>query len=257
MPLHKWNKEHLLSEEGRTKSLTAWRYGIGALIGVYLILSPLILGTSGEPVSTINAMAVGIGLLTLSVRVLLTGVSRTNEIVRLGLVGWLIAAPFVLSFEPVASRSAWIAGVLLLATSDLAGLVTAVDRMFRARSRIYRALRLSPERIAGCESSRATATPETLSKQIVERSDQIRKALLANPSKVEVDMCLIGYKSCAADMLLLEGLYEKEYPQAGPIHRCRLKAARHKATDSLSRTRETLPSKTLQSLHLRVSEEDR
>ncbi len=214
-----------------------------------LLLSLLIPGTSGEPESTLNAMAVGIGLLTLSIWVLRTGGSRATEVIRLSLGGWLVLAPFVLGFESaVASRSAWVAGVLLVATTDVARLLSTMDRMLRARSRTYRALRLSPERIVHCESPKQTLTPETLSQHIVERSEQIHETLLENASTVEVEMCILGYKGCTADMLLLLGRIEEELPGANFIRRWSLETARRKAIKSLTRIREALPPATVRTL---------
>lgn len=256
MPLHKWNKwnkEHLLSREARTKSRMVWRNGVSALIGVYLLFSPLVLGTTGEPESTLNAILVGICTLTLGARTLLTGGSRATEAIRLALGGWLVLAPFALGFaNSVAAGNAWLAGILLVATTDVAELISPVDMMLRTKSRSYRALRLSPETIAACESSEPgmqTVTPEALSGQIVECSERIRKTLLTNPSEAEIEMCILGYKSCVADMLLQEGLVERELPRVGPIRRVRLKAARHKAIHSLTKTRETLPPASVQTLY--------
>lgn len=258
MPLHEWNKEHLLSEEVRMKSRTIWRYGMGALIGGYLLFSPLILGTAGEPKSTLNAIVVGIVILTLSTRALLTGRSRTTEIIRLVLGGWLLLAPFALGFaSAAASRNAWIAGILLVATTDASKLTAAMDRMLRAKSRLYRSLKLSPERIVGCQRSVQTGTPEALSKQIVECSERIRETLAADPSPIEIEMCVLGYKGCAADMLLLLGCIEEELPEANAIRRWRLKSARRKAIESLTRTRQALPPATAQVLHPGVTGEGR
>lgn len=256
MPLHEWNKEHLLSEEARMKSRTIWRYGMGALIGVYLIFSPLILGTVEDPASTLNAIVVGLALLTLCARALLAGEARTSETIRLAPGGWLLLAPFALNFaSPAASRSAWIAGILLMATTDVSMLTAATDRTLRARSRLYRAMKLSPERVIGCRSSVQTETPETLSKHIVERVEQIQNTLAADPSPIEIEMCVLGYKSCATDMLLLEGWIEEKLPEANAIRSWRLKSARRKAIESLTRTRKALPPATAQALHPRVTGE--
>lgn len=258
MPLHKWNEEHLLSEEARIKSHAIWRHGIGALIGVYLIFSPLILGTVEDPASALNAIVVSVALLTLCARALLAGGTRTPEIIRSGIGGWLLLAPFALDFaSPAASRSAWIAGVLLVATTDVPMLSAAMNRMLWSKSRLYRAIKLSPERIVGCQSSVQTGTPETLSKQVVERSERIRESLTADPSPIEIEMCVLGYKSCAADMLLLLGRIEEELPDANAIRSWRLKSARRKAIESLTRTRETLPPATAQALHPEITGEGR
>lgn len=244
------HKERLLSKNTRANSRIIWRYGVSALIGVYLVFSPLILGTSQRPESTLNAIAVGIGLLVVVVSALIIGGSRTAEMIRLALGGWLLLAPFVLSFaDSAASRNAWIAGILLVGSTDTTKLTSAMDRMLRSRSRVYRGFRLSPERIIDCQKSVQTGTPETLSKQIVERSEQIHKTLLNTDLQIEAEMCVLGYKSCVADMLLLVGRIEEELPEAGYIRRHWLKAARREAEDSLSKTREVLPPSTVRVLH--------
>lgn len=238
-----WYKERLLSKKTRTNSRIIWRYGVSALIGVYLVFSPLILGTSQRPESALNAIAVGIGLLAVAVSALITGGSRTAEMIRLALGGWLLLAPFVLGFaDSAASSNAWIAGILLVGTTEASNPTSAMDRMLRTKSRIYRTLRLSPEEIVNYKRAEQIVTPETLSKQIVERSEQIRKTLLNINRQIEAEMCVVGYKSCVADMLLLVGRIEEELPEAGPLRSFRLKTARREADDSLSRTRMLPPS---------------
>lgn len=83
--------------------------------------------------------------------------------------------------------------------------------------------------------------PRLLSKQIVERLRQIRRALDEEPSEVEVEMCALGYGVCADDMIALGLLVEEELAGAGPLRRARLQAFRRKAASSLSLTREAFP----------------
>ncbi len=84
-------------------------------------------------------------------------------------------------------------------------------------------------------------TPEELSHRIVERADEIRSTLLESPSEVQVEMCALGYQACVNDMITLTHLINDEYPDAGPVRRLRLRAARRRATDSLSGAREAMP----------------
>lgn len=84
-------------------------------------------------------------------------------------------------------------------------------------------------------------SPRLLSKQIVERLRQIRRALDEEPSEVEVEMCALGYGVCADDMIALGLLVEEELAGAGPLRRARLQAFRRKAASSLSLTREAFP----------------
>lgn len=243
-------EEHLPSKEARVKRGVAWRYAVSALLGVYLLLSPWILGTVDGVASTLSAGAVGLCLLTLAARGLVTGGSWATETIRLALGGWLVIAPFALSFSsPVATRNSWIVGALVMALVNVAGTVSAMDTLLRTKSRSYRALRLSPEKIASWETSEEPVTPEILSRRIVERSEQIRKTLVNTDLEIEVEMCILGYRSCTADMLLLLGLLEKELPRAHPLQRWRLKVARRKATTSLSKIRKVLPPETVDALH--------
>jgi hypothetical protein len=112
-----------------------------------------------------------------------------------------------------------------------------------AGSTAYRARRLSPEAIVKhrTRESRATDTPEELSRRIVERADEIHRTLLESPSEVQVEMCALGYRACANDMITLTHLVNEEYPDVGPIKRLKLRAARRRATDSLSGAREAMP----------------
>ena len=111
------------------------------------------------------------------------------------------------------------------------------------RNPAYRARRLSPETIVkyrAREESQAD-TPEELSRRIVERADEIHRTLLESPSVIQIEMCALGYRACVNDMITLTHLINEELPNAGPIRRLKLRAARRHATDSLSGAREAMP----------------
>jgi hypothetical protein len=106
----------------------------------------------------------------------------------------------------------------------------------------YRARRLSPEAIVEHQPLETHAdTPEELSRRIVERADEIHRTLLESPSEVQVEMCTLGYRACVNDIITLTHLINEESKTAGPIRRLRLRAARRRATDSLSMAREAMP----------------
>ncbi len=106
----------------------------------------------------------------------------------------------------------------------------------------YRARQLSPEAIVGYRTrERETDTPEELSRRIVERTDEIHRTLLESPSEVQVEMCALGYRACVNDMITLTHLINEESKSASPVKRLRLRAARRRATDSLSVAREAMP----------------
>ncbi len=108
---------------------------------------------------------------------------------------------------------------------------------------VNRARRLSPDDIAGyLPEQPAESTPEELSRSIVERAEEIQRALADSPSDpIRVEMCAIGYRACANDMITLTHHANEEIPSAGPLRRAKLRRARKKATDALAAAREALP----------------
>jgi hypothetical protein len=121
-------------------------------------------------------------------------------------------------------------------------LVVALLLHYLMRNPEYRARRLSPEAIVAHQTRESeTETPEELSHRIVERADEIHRTLLESPSKVQVEMCALGYRACVNDMITLTHLINEESKSAGPVKRLRLRSARRRATDSLSVAREAMP----------------
>jgi hypothetical protein len=103
--------------------------------------------------------------------------------------------------------------------------------------------RLSPEAIARYRPKVSyTDSPEALSCAIVERAEEIQKALEESPSvEVRVEMCALGYRTCANDMITLTHLTHEALPNASFIKRFRLRRSRKKAIDALSEARKALP----------------
>jgi hypothetical protein len=103
--------------------------------------------------------------------------------------------------------------------------------------------RLSPQAIAGYRPREsATNSPEVLSRAIVERAEEIRHALEESPSdEVRVEMCALGYRACANDMITLTHLTNEALPNASFLRRARLRRSRKKAIDALSEARKALP----------------
>src|SRR5215210_2593847 len=108
---------------------------------------------------------------------------------------------------------------------------------------VYRLHRLSPQAITGYRAAGpATNSPETLSRAIVERAEEIQHALEESPSdEVRVEMCALGYRTCANDMITLTNLTNEALPNASFIKRFRLRRSRKKAIDALSEARKALP----------------
>ena len=107
--------------------------------------------------------------------------------------------------------------------------------------------RLSPEAITGYRPRRpATDTPEGLSRSIVERAEEIQRALEEDPpDEVRVEMCALGYRACANDMITLTHLVNEALPNAPLVERLKLRRARKRAIDALAEAREALPPEAL------------
>jgi hypothetical protein len=103
--------------------------------------------------------------------------------------------------------------------------------------------RLSPQAIAGYRPrDPATNSPEALSRAIVERAEEIQHALEESPSdEVRVEMCALGYRACANDMITLTHLTNEALPTASFLRRVKLRRSRKKAIDALSEARRALP----------------
>ena len=124
-------------------------------------------------------------------------------------------------------------------------LVAAILARHRFESPVRRNLtrRLSPEAITGYRPRRpATDTPEGLSRSIVERAEEIQRVLEEDPpDEVRVEMCALGYRACANDMITLTHLTNETLPNASVLQRVRLRRARRKAIDALTGARKALP----------------
>jgi hypothetical protein len=145
------------------------------------------------------------------------------------------------TLSAVAPRTA-----LLLSAVVPLTLVAAILARRRFESPIRRNLtrRLSPEAIAGYRPRRPATddTPEGLSRSIVERAEEIRRALEESPSdEVRIEMCALGYRACANDMITLTHLTNETLPNASLLQRMRLNRARRKAIDALTGARKALP----------------
>ncbi len=103
--------------------------------------------------------------------------------------------------------------------------------------------RLSPEAIADYRSRVSfTDSPEALSRAIVERAEEIQRALEESPSdEVRVEMCALGYRACANDMITLTHLTNEALQGASFFKRFRLRRSRKRAIDALSEAKRALP----------------
>ena len=102
---------------------------------------------------------------------------------------------------------------------------------------------LSPEAIAGYRSRHpAPNSPEALSRAIVERAEEIQRALEESPAdEVRIEMCALGYRACANDMITLTHLTNESLPNASFLRRIKLRRSRKRSIDALSEARKALP----------------
>ena len=110
----------------------------------------------------------------------------------------------------------------------------------------HRLRRLSPEAIVGYRPRRKAESPESLSRSIVERAAEIRRSLTELPAdETRVEMCALGYRACANDMITLTHLVNESLPNAPFLQRLKLRRARKRAIDALAEAREAIPSEAL------------
>jgi len=106
----------------------------------------------------------------------------------------------------------------------------------------HRLRRLSPEAIVGYRPRRRAESPESLSRSIVERAAEIRRSLTELPAdETRVEMCALGYRACANDMITLTHLVNEALPNAPLLQRLKLRRARKRAIDALAEAREAIP----------------
>jgi hypothetical protein len=111
----------------------------------------------------------------------------------------------------------------------------------------HRLRRLSPEAITGHRPRRQAAeTPEDLSRSIAERAGEIRRSLTEDPAdETRIEMCALGYRACANDMITLTHLVNEAIPNSPLLQRLKLRRSRRKAIDALALAREALPPEAL------------
>ncbi len=133
--------------------------------------------------------------------------------------------------------------ILPLAAAGLLAILAASYFAIRRGldSPAYRLRNLSPERIAAHRNHDESPSAEGISASIIERATQIKHALDEGPSEIEAEMCALGYRKCANDMITLTHLVNEELKYAGLARRWRLKRCRKRATGVLSAVRESLP----------------
>lgn len=110
----------------------------------------------------------------------------------------------------------------------------------------HRLRRLSPEAIVRHRPRRRVESPESLSRSIVERAGEIRRSLTELPTdETRIEMCALGYRACANDMITLTHLVNEALPNSPLVERLKLRRARKRAIDALAEAREALPPEAL------------
>lgn len=136
-------------------------------------------------------------------------------------------------------------GGLVLLLAVVIPVTVAIALLVRRRlnsNALRRIRRISPEDITDRRPrSAATSSPEDLSRSITERAREIRRTLADSPSSIQVEMCALGYRNCANDMITLTHMINEEISDAGFLRRLKLRACRRRATDALSEARSALP----------------
>ena len=157
---------------------------------------------------------------------------------KLYLTSILVAEVVVLAVLAVTSGVA-LYHIAIIPLTLLAAFI--LRRIFDGRVRGLH--RLSPEAIVDHRSRASRAdSPEALSRAIVERAEEIQRSLEESPSdEVRIEMCAIGYRACANDMITLTHLTNEALPNASFIRRFRLRHGRKRAIDSLAEARKALP----------------
>lgn len=129
------------------------------------------------------------------------GVALVLVVEVVGLLALTLAAPGI----PI-----WVLVPLVPLT---VGIALVVRRELDSPARRLR--RLSPEAITGHRPRRAAPSPEGLSRSIAERAGEIRRTLAEEPpDETRVEMCALGYRACANDMITLTHLVNEALPSA-------------------------------------------
>jgi hypothetical protein len=217
-----------------------WIVWITLSLGVYLFFTPEIWAVDREAVSSLNSRIIGVCIVGVTVWTLGIPWLKGAEWIKVVLGCWVLVAPLVLGYGGTAAWNARGAGALTLALVVLENDPLASWARLRANILRYRQRSITPGDIVEYRDSREPLTAEVLSRQIVERADQIHRTLLEEPSEIEVEMCALGCSACKDDLITLALLFSEEQMRSGPLRRMKLGASFRCATDSLSRTRQAL-----------------
>ncbi|MGI8650863.1 MAG: hypothetical protein ACR2KW_10890 [Rubrobacter sp.] len=112
-------------------------------------------------------------------------------------------------------------------------------------SQAYRLRMLSPERIAAHRPDGSERSVEALAASIIERANAICQAIGEDSSELRAEMCAIGYRRCADDMITLTHRIGVEAGVSPLARRIRMNRIRKRAVEALVRARRCLPPEAL------------
>ena len=208
-------------------------------VGAYLLCCRYLVGGSTEAVW--SAYLAGSVVLVAGAFALALPRARGVFALRILSGAWLLASPFVLGFGGAPAAGAWIAGALLVGTGEPLRALFALAAAARVALLTHGVRTLSPCQVSSGRCRDASPEPEVLRRKIVECSAQIRATMSEEPSEIDAEICLTGYRSCVEDMVTLAALVAAERPKAGALRRLRLRMVKTEASNSLARAREALP----------------
>ena len=93
---------------------TRWQNWLNLLVGVWLFISPWVLGTTSDAATAWNAWIVGAAIVVVALVALATPTSPTAPWLNVILGVWLFISPWVLRYTGVANGAwnAWVLGVV-------------------------------------------------------------------------------------------------------------------------------------------------
>lgn len=155
---------------------------------------------------------------------------------------WAAGGAVALILAAEAAARGRILGILLAGAAGAASCALSLAPLLRQQRR-----GISPEKVLRARHKEADEPRHVLSlgRRILERAGQLRRTLEGHPSEIEVEMCLMGYRTCCDELLDMRLKLAEELPASGPLRRLRLQAALWRSSRAVRLVREALPPGTL------------
>jgi hypothetical protein len=105
------------------RSWTRWQSWLNVIVGVWLFISPWVLGTTSDPATAGNAWIIGAAIFVVALLALGTAASVVAPWVNIVLGVWLFISPWVLRYTDVSdgATNAWVFGVVTVLVALWAG----------------------------------------------------------------------------------------------------------------------------------------